>query len=633
MDTRGCRCKSSLSETGVFDLLIWIRNHHERTIEGDLFSAFVAAGAISKANSDDPKKSSLIRCARTDKGVHAAGNLISLKLIIEDPDIVQKINEKLTPQIRVFSIERTNGSFSAYQFCDSRIYEYLIPSHAFLPPHPSSFLGKMLVELAEEASDLEGYQNRQRDASTFWEDTEEKYINPVLEQLDPSVRSTLFKALHETDANPFHVNKPKGSVAGNQAGSDIPIFQHFKTDFGVGPDELTTTDIIKQPTASKPEDPVQQWIKAELEDPAQHYVNEKEDATQDQRDACNQPVANVKEEDVTRDQSDTSDQVFAKLKQEDTTQDQKRTFDQLVANVMEENVTQDQGDTSDQLGDPSPKPPDPSLDIAIKKVRARYIAARKAYCIHPDRLARIRSALSSFLGCQNYHNYTINKDFRDPSAKRVIKSFVVHDQPILINGTEWLSLKVHGQSFMMHQIRKMVSMVALIVRCGCHEDRIQDSYKKEKMNIPKAPGLGLLLERPVFDTYNEKLVGQFGREKIDFGKVEDVMEEFKQREIYDRIFREEERDNQFVLLSFQILLLSPSSNSKTANRRKKKKRFHSFFSSLDNFKSPHFLYLSSIGPPATRRPLPAAAETCKPVLAGNSEEEGDEDDEDGGGEG
>src|SRR6201999_4636333 len=88
------------------------RTHEHKTIEGDLFQASVAAGAISKANADDPKKSSFVRCARTDKGVHAAGNVISLKMIVEDPDIVQKINDKLSPQIRVWGYERTNNSFS-----------------------------------------------------------------------------------------------------------------------------------------------------------------------------------------------------------------------------------------------------------------------------------------------------------------------------------------------------------------------------------------------------------------------------------------------------------------------------------------------------------------------------------------
>ena len=120
----------------------------EKTIEGDLFRAFVKAGAISKANADDPKKASLVRCARTDKGVHAAGNMISLKLIVEDENIVEKINAQLSDQIRVWGIQRTIGSFSCYQVCDSRWYEYLIPSHAFLPPHPSSWLAKKLEEFA-----------------------------------------------------------------------------------------------------------------------------------------------------------------------------------------------------------------------------------------------------------------------------------------------------------------------------------------------------------------------------------------------------------------------------------------------------------------------------------------------------
>lgn len=546
-------------------LLTLNRNHHEKTIEGDLFSAFVAAGAVSKANGDDPKKSSLIRCARTDKGVHAAGNLISAKLIIEDPDIVRKINEKLTPQIRVFSIERTNGSFSAYQFCDSRIYEYLIPTHAFLPPHPSSFLGKKLVELAEEADDLERYQSRQRDVSTFWEETEERYVKPVLEQLDPSIRSIVFNALYELEASHFHVNK---SDSLDQTGSENPIFQYSKIDSDVG---LSTDGPIQQPSASKVEDSDHQSIK-EIVDPAQHSANLKEDVIQNQKDTSDQledPAQhfnNLKEEHVTQAyQRDTSDQIedpaqrFANINVEHATQDQRDTSDQLgdpaqhSANINED-ATQDHKATFDQFEDPSPKRTDPSpIEMAIKKLRAECIAAKKAYRIHPDRLARIRSALSIFLGSQNYHNYTVHKDFRDSSAKRVIKSFVVHDQPVLINGTEWLSLKVHGQSFMMHQIRKMVSMVALVVRCGCHEGRLQDSFMKEKMSIPKAPGLGLLLERPVFDTYNERLVGLYGREKIDFGKFEVVMEEFKQREIYERIFREEERENQFVPLSAPIL--------------------------------------------------------------------------------
>lgn len=462
------------------------RNYREKTIEGDLFSAFVAAGAISKANADDPKKSSLVRCARTDKGVHAAGNLISLKLIIEDPDIVQKINEKLSPQIRVFGLTRTNGSFSAYQFCDSRIYEYLIPTHVFLPPHPRSFLGKELIKLAKEADDVEGYQTRQKEVLNFWEETEEQYVKPILEQLNPSVRQLVVEAFYNGEASQLDA-QDQAETAG----------------------QSNSKPVVDSAISRCRE--ISEGAEAELRKPGLE----------------------------SQGQSPT--------KPEDTClQLKSRIPDSMTLDTMIE----PRGDEASDLGKIHLSP----LDSAIKNLRVTYIDARNTYRIQPERLARVRSSLSRYLGTHNFHNYTINKNFRDPSAKRQIRSFVVNDQPMIINGTEWLSLKVHGQSFMMHQIRKMVSMVALVVRCGCHEGRLQDTYMQDRLSIPKAPGLGLLLERPVFDAYNEKLVGEFGRESIDFNKFEKEMEEFKQREIYERIFREEERDHPFVPSVFTLRL-------------------------------------------------------------------------------
>ena len=45
-----------------------------RTIEGEFFQALVKAGAVSADNSDDHRKVDVQRAARTDAGVHAAGN-------------------------------------------------------------------------------------------------------------------------------------------------------------------------------------------------------------------------------------------------------------------------------------------------------------------------------------------------------------------------------------------------------------------------------------------------------------------------------------------------------------------------------------------------------------------------------
>ncbi|KAG7444890.1 pseudouridine synthase [Guyanagaster necrorhizus] len=113
------------------------------TIEGTLFDALVRAGAISKDNSDDPVKVNLQRAARTDAGVHAAGNVVSLKMIPFVPgqgDMLTRINEELPPDIRVWDFVRTKNSFNARLLCDSRKYTYFFPSYLLIPPKPGSAL-------------------------------------------------------------------------------------------------------------------------------------------------------------------------------------------------------------------------------------------------------------------------------------------------------------------------------------------------------------------------------------------------------------------------------------------------------------------------------------------------------------
>ena len=487
------------------------RNHNERTIEGDLFKALVGAGAISKANADDPKKSALIRCARTDKGVHAAGNIVSMKLIVEDPDIVSKINEKLSPQIRVFGIERTNGGFSAYQYCDSRIYEYLIPTHCFLPPHPSSYLGKKLVELAEEANDVRGYQERQEDASSFWAETEGKYIQPVLNCVESSIQSLAHGALYEINVKEAEKRFLETTGLKTELGEDKT--SKVEAASGQGLDSISAEG-TKGDEAAEP-----QRMEADID------AIDREEPKIDLLKATASDIHDP----MTTDNADKQTPNSLSTHYDQDPNAQESTGDGKLDDETK-------GVHLEQIS---------TLETAIRQLRSAYNSAKKMYRIHPRRLERVRSTLSRYVGTHNYHNYTVEKNFNDASAKRVIKSFVVASDPIIIGDTEWLSLKVHGQSFMMHQIRKMVTMAALIVRCGCHEGRVQDSYMAEKLNIPKAPGLGLLLERPVFDTYNERLVGQSEKQPIDFKKYEKEMEEFKQREIYERIFREEERDNTY----------------------------------------------------------------------------------------
>ena len=87
-----------------------------RTIEGVLFQAFVKSGAVSEDNADDPVKVSLARAARTDAGVHAAGNVVNMKLITSPPgveDLIAAVNNALPPEIRVWNIVRIFPSRSS----------------------------------------------------------------------------------------------------------------------------------------------------------------------------------------------------------------------------------------------------------------------------------------------------------------------------------------------------------------------------------------------------------------------------------------------------------------------------------------------------------------------------------------
>ncbi|KAF9240711.1 pseudouridine synthase [Melanogaster broomeanus] len=138
-----------------------------RTIEGVLFDALVRAGAVSRDNADDPTKVNLGRAARTDAGVHAAGNVVSMKLIVHIPGIkdwVARINEELPPEIRVWGKASTLPGFNARLSCDSRKYTYFFPSYLLIPPKPTSAFAR-----AQQAGAAPDSSSSDTPRHPFWE--------------------------------------------------------------------------------------------------------------------------------------------------------------------------------------------------------------------------------------------------------------------------------------------------------------------------------------------------------------------------------------------------------------------------------------------------------------------------------
>lgn len=101
-------------------------------MEGAIFEA----GGISAANHEWLQKVGWQRCARTDKGVHALGQILSLKLELfceSFEEMRERINQRLPLAVRVQAVRRVLNNFNARTACEARTYEYLLPTAALQP--------------------------------------------------------------------------------------------------------------------------------------------------------------------------------------------------------------------------------------------------------------------------------------------------------------------------------------------------------------------------------------------------------------------------------------------------------------------------------------------------------------------
>ncbi|KAI8812847.1 pseudouridine synthase [Cladochytrium replicatum] len=305
-----------------------------KTIESELFVALEKAGAMG-----------FQRAARTDRGVHAAGQVVSLKMNVEPPTIIEDINTHLPEQIRVWGFANVQRKFNSKNACDARIYEYLLPTYILRRP----------------------------------------------ERVDMYPRSGY----------------------GDRMGAVIP---------------------------------------------------------------------------------------------------EKPSFDKLETPIETPEERQER---------------------------------RKNYRMSREDLAKLREILKAYMGTQNYHNFTTGKAFGDTSAKRYIMKFEAGD-PFVREDIELVSLKVLGQSFMIHQIRRMVGFAIMLIRTECPVSLVSEAFKKTRMNIPRAPGLGLLLRQTVFRTYNLRSLGPGSeRPPIDFDQYKETIDAFTEKWIYSGIVAEEKKTFEF----------------------------------------------------------------------------------------
>ena len=109
-------------------------------------------------------------------------------------------------------------------------------------------------------------------------------------------------------------------------------------------------------------------------------------------------------------------------------------------------------------------------------------------------LKRLRACMYLFEGTHNFHNYTVGKTSADASAQRHILGITVSN-PICIHDEMYLRIRLEGQSFMLHQIRKMIGMGVEVARGRCSLYTVNCSLSRGNMITPMAPSTGLFLDK------------------------------------------------------------------------------------------------------------------------------------------
>lgn len=162
----------------------------------------------------------------------------------------------------------------------------------------------------------------------------------------------------------------------------------------------------------------------------------------------------------------------------------------------------------------------------------------ESFRLSQETLNRVNELLSLYKGTHNFHNFTSQKGPKDPSAKRYIMEMHC-EPPFEQGGLELAVIKVKGQSFMMHQIRKMIGLVIAVVKGYAAPSIMERSWGEDKVDIPKAPGLGLVLETVHFEKYNRRFGNDGIHESLDWTEKEGNIEAFKKEHIYPTIIQTE----------------------------------------------------------------------------------------------
>jgi len=114
-------------------------------VEDALEKALHDVGLIVDKNFGDVARVGWNRCARTDKGVHAAGQVISFRARMLEATTeawIAKLNAVLPKDLNVHALVRVTRNFNAKNNCTARRYGYILPTFVLAPRETLMYVAK-----------------------------------------------------------------------------------------------------------------------------------------------------------------------------------------------------------------------------------------------------------------------------------------------------------------------------------------------------------------------------------------------------------------------------------------------------------------------------------------------------------
>lgn len=176
-----------------------------------------------------------------------------------------------------------------------------------------------------------------------------------------------------------------------------------------------------------------------------------------------------------------------------------------------------------------------------------YLDAKRRFRLSSDEdLQRFQAILNEYLGTHSFHNFTSKSNYDDSTSWRHIEEIkVVRIDPHQTKeDLNLIKIVIKGQSFLLHQIRKMVALGIEIFRGTAPKNAIQLCFLPDKFSIHLAPSQGLLLDRVFYNSYNTKRSistdqSEFAVQFLSFHNkgchFVQQMESFKLNSIYSKI--------------------------------------------------------------------------------------------------